>query len=509
MSAELVITSEGACLLGGALLHPPQDPLEAARRELAGLLRGAGPEDTLVLAGAGLGWHARAALEHPQGPAVVVFEPDPERRAWLRSLGPSLAGADIVTDIDSLVQILSQRLVYGRSERVAVFAPPAYQEADPELVARVRQVVDQLLSRAQTNRLTQQQKRRVWLDNLADNFKYVLELPDVTQLAGVFQGVPAVVIGAGPSLDQSLAELVGVGRCSLLLAAASALGPMSGVGLAPHFALALEGGDESRQFGSGPWPQTMLLAASSSHPNHFQRWLEYKGLFHLQKWIVNLVGRGVVLPSGGHSTSAAFALAVLWGCDPIVLVGQDLAYTGGRIHASGRPGGEDEPQAATLEVPAVGGGTVQTSPVMQGYISWYQEAAAYLRTLAQPPRVINATRAGALLAGFEHRTLSQALDGLPELDMDFERVLETLARLPRPAGAELVQRLLEAKARVRRVARVCQEQGLEAARAAAGVDTPAAEALASLPPEAGPEPAKAELDYMSSILQAMAEGLYA
>jgi hypothetical protein len=509
MSAELVITSEGACLLGGALLHPSQDPLEAARQELAGLLRGAGPEDTLVLAGAGLGWHARAALEEPRGPAVVVFEPDPERRAWLRSLGPSLAGAEIATDIDSLVEILSRRLVYGGSKRVAIFAPPAYQEADPELVAQTRQVVQQVISRSQTDHLTRQQKLQLWLDNLAENFKYVLEVPDVTQLVGALQGVPAVVIGAGPSLDRSLPELARAGRHALLLAAASALGPMRGAGLAPHFALAMEGRDESRQFGPAPPPQTMLLAATSGHPNHFRRWYQYKGLFHLHKWVVDLVGRGVVVPSGGHATSAAFSLAVLWGCDPIVLVGQDLAYTGGRIHASGRPGGEDEPQVATVEVAAIGGGSVRTSPVMQSYISWYQEAAAYLRTLAQPPRVINATAAGALLPGFEHRPLSQVLAGLPELDMDFERVLQVLARLPRPQGGGLVQRLLQAKARVRQVARICQEAGLEAAHSAAGRDTPAAEVLAGLPPEAGGEQAKAALDHMSAILQAMAEGLYA
>ena len=41
------------------------------------------------------------------------------------------------------------------------------------------------------------------------------------------------------------------------------------------------------------------------------------------------------LPMSGSVSTVAFGLARLLGCSPIVLVGQDLAYSGGRTHAAG------------------------------------------------------------------------------------------------------------------------------------------------------------------------------
>ncbi len=512
MSTEIYIADNGECLLGGHPLHPPQGALQAAQAELAGLLKGAGPADTLVLAGSGLGWHAKAAASLAQGPQVVVFEPDPRRRALAQSLGPDLTGVDIVSDVNALAEALGQRLVYSQDQpgRVAVFAPRAYRQGEPELVAQAKEVVQQALSRSRIDLHTRRAKQETWLDNLRANFKYVLECPDVTRLAQRFQGLPAVVVGAGPSLDESLAGLAGLSRRALFLGAASAIGPLARVGEALHLAVALEAKDESRQFGEADPARTWLAAATSGHCKHFTGWPgSSKALFHLQPWAAELSGGGLGLPNGGHATSAAFALAVLWGCDPIVLVGQDLAYSGGRIHAQGRPGGEDEQRPEKIMVPAIGGGQAETSPVFLSYISWYQETAAYLAKRGSGPRVINATAQGARLDGFEHLLLQDALAQLPRVRVDRSAVARRLRTVPRPKAGEVVQNLMASRAQVRRCLAALENDGLSAALAAAGQNTAAAAALADLAPGEAPSEAAQRLERMSDMLKQMAEDLYA
>jgi hypothetical protein len=221
------------------------------------------------------------------------------------------------------------------------------------------------------------------------------------------------------------------------------------------------------------------------------------------------VGWGQALPTGGHATSAAFSLAVLWGCDPIILVAQDLAYTGGRIHASGRPGGEDEKRPEMVKVPAIGGGSVATSPVMRSYLAWYQEAAAHLSALGRGPRLINATAAGARIPGFIHLDLAEALAGLPEVTVDFTPVLTALPRLPRPQAAYLAQRLARAKSEIKTALAELPEKGLEAVLAGAEGSPAAAAALADLPFSAGADQAMEALNQMLGTLTAMGEGLYA
>ncbi len=41
------------------------------------------------------------------------------------------------------------------------------------------------------------------------------------------------------------------------------------------------------------------------------------------------------IQSGGSVATSAFDLLLNLGCDPVILVGQDLAYTGREIHSSG------------------------------------------------------------------------------------------------------------------------------------------------------------------------------
>ncbi|MDR1396998.1 MAG: hypothetical protein LBJ14_04640, partial [Desulfarculales bacterium] len=84
------IDETGACFLAGRLLHPALDPLEAARKDLAVLLNSARPEDTVVMAGAGLGWHLKAALEGLSPEQIIVCQATDHDKMWLDCLGPDL-----------------------------------------------------------------------------------------------------------------------------------------------------------------------------------------------------------------------------------------------------------------------------------------------------------------------------------------------------------------------------------------------------------------------------------
>ena len=509
MKGELTITSSGDCLLGGHLLHPGEAPLAAAGQELAGLLARSNPKDLLVLAGGGLGWHARAALDQAQGPQVVIFEPDATRRAFLGSLGPSLEGARVVGDSEALACALSQGLVYGDSGRVAVFAPQAYCQALPELVGQTRQLVETSLARRRCDRQTLTCNQGQWLDNLASNFKYITRWADATLLAGLLPGTPALVVGAGPSLDQSLEHLAGAQGKALVLAAASALGPLARAGVTPHLAVALEGRDESRQFAGADPERTVLAAATSGHHHHFDRWPGSGALFHLQPWVAALTGLGQVLPTGGHATSAAFALALLWGCDPVILVGQDLAFSAGRIHASGRPGGEDEERPPTVSVPDLDGGLIETSEIMRSYIGWYQEAAGFLAAQGSPVELINATAQGALIPGFARQALKQSLEAMPPLPDELASLSGPLGALPRARVEYVSSRLTSARSQVRRCLAHLEMEGLGAALAQAPETSAARAALAGLPDGAGADQAGRSLLAMMTALRGMEEGLYA
>lgn len=434
---------DGAWRLGPGLLHPGHDPLGAARAELAGLLAKATSRDLLVLAGGGLGWHAEAILAGDDAPQLVVYEPDGNMRECMATYGPDIEGLEVAVDEESLAEMLARHLVYGRVERTAVYSPPAYRAADPSLAQSVKALIKAVSQRGAVDRATKAEKNLVWLENLATNFMYVLELPDLTGLAGKLASMPCLVVGAGPSLDQSLPIIERYADKALIIGAASALTPLRSVGVHPKMAVALEARDESRQFEGAAAEKTILAAASASNPNHFTKWGGPGSIYHLQPWMASLIGSGHVVPSGGHAGSAAFSLAILWGCSPIYLVGQDLAYTNDRFHAGGRPGGEDYDRPQTHQVPAINGGTVPTSSEWQSYIGWYQEAVAYLNRIGQMGRVINATAAGALIPGMDHADLAGGMAKLQPVNLPDDILVGLAKAIKVPTRKNLRRRVAQ------------------------------------------------------------------
>ena len=285
------------------------------------------------------------------------------------------------------------------------------------------------------------------------------------------------------------------------------MSPLSAVGVKPHLAAALEGKDESRQFQDADADATLLTAASSGHFNHFRHWPGKPSVFHMQGWASRLTGQGFALPTGGHATSAAFSLAVLWGCDPIILAGQDLAYPGGRLHAAGRPGGEDYRLPDLNRVQAIGGGTVETSAVMESYLNWYGESASYLKRAAPARRLINATAQGAVIPGFTHRDLSGVINQMPVLP-EAVNLVSISAGLPGANDSILKKRLSQEISLTRRTLLALQSGGLERAIAVSGRDSAAGWALDSMPGQASTEHMADKLNYLLDALGRMREALH-
>jgi hypothetical protein len=123
-------------------------------------------------------------------------------------------------------------------------------------------------------------------------------------------------------------------------------------------------------------------------------------------WVRPYVGEWGGVTVGDSTSHTAFHLAERLGCDPIVLIGQDLAYTGGKTHAAGVATRADSgSEAGQLMVPAFDGGEVATSQSLFTILKHFEAKIAASRA-----KVINATEGGARLEGAEPMRFSEALE---------------------------------------------------------------------------------------------------
>ena len=416
---------------GGRDLHHPDAPVEQAAREIAGFLADRQP-DVVVFFGLGMGLHA-SFLEQQTDVPVLIYEPRLEVLAEvLPRIHMDLERATLVTNPGHLVEATVPHLSATRHE-VAAGAIPAYRELFPADFEDFREALNQALKRIEIDQNTKALFADHWVDHLRDNLPILARSPLVAAMPPVFAGRPGILVGAGPSLDDNIEELKRVADGGLICAVHTAVQPLAKLGIVPHLATILEGHKLDYFFTDVPELDRIYLAADHhTHPCHLE--LGFKGLLPL-----NLAGRSVSdwteqahglapLPSGGSVACAAFSVLHHLGCDPIILVGMDAAFTHGRTHSLHSEAGccrvDYDPETRAIsytyldgrkqdgrwagaEVTAWGGqGTVPTRSVYSSFRFWFEAAG---QTWAGDRQLINATEGGARFQGFREMSLAEAL----------------------------------------------------------------------------------------------------
>lgn len=292
----------------------------------------------------------------------------------------------------------------------------------------------------------------VWVRQTIANLARIARWPSITALKGAFTGLPAFVVSPGPSLDRNVAELRRAHGRGIIIAGTHALLPLQAAGIVPDFAVAVDAQDLTSHFAGYRWdPLTTLVLDAAAHTSAVtqpaKRFLFWPGCARANAWAFSAFDSETqTLPSGGSVSCVQLSLAAYWGCNPIVLVGQDLAYPEGRIYA-----GSDErvdTEAGTYQarttmtspsrpiamptLPGYHGGTVHTSYEYRTLHRWYAENVP--RMAADGHTIVNATEGGAHIPGAVQTSLREAIDAhCYALAFPSRKVQQAVDALDRPA----------------------------------------------------------------------------
>lgn len=177
--------------------------------------------------------------------------------------------------------------------------------------------------------------------NLLENLKQLEVAFDVQGLKDRFKGVPAVICGAGPSLKTSIETLKSLEDRVLIFAGGSTITALGNLGVVPHLTLAIDPNkEEVDRFEASVMQEVPFLFGHRLHPEVFHTFNAPLGYFptktggSAEGWVQKQLGLneetfcGELGPEALSISTLALALAYAMGCDPIVFVGIDLAYTG-------------------------------------------------------------------------------------------------------------------------------------------------------------------------------------
>lgn len=251
----------------------------------------------------------------------------------------------------------------------------------------------------------------------------------------------AILVSAGPSLDNNIRDLLKAEGKMFIIAVDTAIRPLLREGVVPDLFITVDPDKDLflfEQEGVSQVPMVLSMnvknGVSKIHTGH------HFYILNAGDYMANIMERYkkriVSTSSGGSVATDAFLLLKKMGFKTIILVGQDLAYPGNRSHAKAAYNDTiDQSKGIFFKVEDIYGGQVLTRMDMNHYRRWFEDQIAADPTL----HVIDATEGGALIHGTEIMTLKDAIVREQKADYDFESLLDSVPDLFTPEEQKRVE----------------------------------------------------------------------
>ncbi len=323
-------------------IHSRFDPQKEAERMLKDIAMD--EYHLFVVSGFGFAYHVDAIREGAgKNATILILEAYPgivREACQARDISHIFDDPRIIMlvqpDDDSLAEAMKARSSY----RTIFLTHRGSHQVDPEYYNNLQRIAKSYISVKEVNIATLAKFERTWAANIARNIGVFAWYPGIQNFYDRFPGVPAIVASAGPSLEKSIPFIKDNIDRAVIVAVDTSFHVLRRHGIEPHFCITVDPQViNARYFEGSGEGKTVVVADPTAHPSVFRL---YRGrfaltgiAFEMMQWIEEYTGKRGELRYGGSVSTNAYDFAGRLGCAPVVMVGQDLAFTGGYAHARG------------------------------------------------------------------------------------------------------------------------------------------------------------------------------
>jgi len=429
----------------GIFLHDNIDPEQEAIDQLGKIKENTSCSFNFIYK-LGLGYLLKRFNKKLKG-FIIVYEPDIELLRLVFEIidftkelsNPNVFIFDSLDDLDGMY---TKYFFFNFSITTSIIQ--IYRETDFHNAEKFINHLGYLHGVYQSNYKVFWSKTHSWTSSLINNLDVLSKYDEVNSLKNVFEGKPALIVSAGPSLDKNIDLIKKYQNNFVIFCVGTALKSLVKHNIKPDFVCFIEYLKITNKMVEGlNLNDTNIILQPITCREIFDTSCKNKFIFYPDndesaKWIANLLGinRKEYINRGTVSINALIS-AKLLGCKTIILVGQDLAYTNNKCYASGSIY-EDynvkddkvivnninnfakkldvnkdvvEKRLSGLskklyKVKGQNGETLFTAGDLASFIDYFKDIAnAYSNEI----KFINATQGGAQIDGYENMSLENAV----------------------------------------------------------------------------------------------------
>ncbi len=294
-------------------------------------------------------------------------------------------------------------------------------QLDPEGYGDLKKELYNFMSRLNVEGTTNKTLGWQFLSNRLTHFHTISHGHLFEQIQGQFSNTPAILVAGGPSLDKNVHLLKNINDAAVIIAADTVLPVLLKHEIIPHFICSIDPNNLTFEKFADHIHQirdkAISLICSSNVNIRTATLFPAKHIFWtftakpVDLWLNTLLGGKTV--NRGANTVAHLNLiaAEMLGCNPIIFMGQDLAYPSDASHAKGtvlhgsNPVKNDTKAPNELTVKGVDGSLLRTD---RGFLSMklhFEQVIAHSAI-----EFINATEGGAHIEGTTPMPLMTVID---------------------------------------------------------------------------------------------------
>mgnify|MGYP001438330914 CR=1 FL=1 len=304
--------------------------------------------DHVLMIGFGFGYHLEAFLEMFPDKRFYIYEPEVEyflAATHAVDLEPVLNHKQVAlfsVGNDPLIQSQTANAICNAIKgSFAYCVLPYHRKWHADVVGQFEQILHQELLKIRANIATFNRFQEEWLENIILNVKHNLKSASFAAMKNTCTGIPAVIVGSGPSLSMEIEHLKTLKGRAVIITAGSSIQALIKHGIEPDLAVSFDGSAANYDvfkhldlqeipFLYTPMIKHQILQKPMKYLTH-----AYLSTDSMTSYLMGVSVTDPIFISTSTVTGIAIQAALYLDCSEIVFIGQDFSYPNDVFYADG------------------------------------------------------------------------------------------------------------------------------------------------------------------------------
>ena len=317
-------------------------------------------------------------------------------------------------DFEELRDVVGAQITIDDFNNFKIKSSDIYLRTYNAYFSKVLKIIDETVDRRRVHFNTVAYYRVKCIKNIINNRHKIYKSSDLSIHKNRYKDVPAVIVSAGPSLKKNIKYLKDFK--GIIFAIGRTLTPIMELGIRPDFVVSVDPADIIYDtFDKYKEHDIPLITMSNANNKVIEG---SKGdIYFLENSseLIGLLGIRVnpTLAVSGSVATLCLSCATYMGCNPIMFIGQDCAYTNDEKHSEiSLMKGEHIDNKVNKDIDgyklikSYDGGEVYSDSSLILFLRWFE---VFIREHNER-QYINATEGGAYIEGAQHIPFKEAIE---------------------------------------------------------------------------------------------------